>query len=221
MKFSWKKVTGATKAKRKISRKTGIPLTKSGRQRKVGNMLMGGKGCLVTILVPIFLMVLIVSSLSQQEPFPFQLNDLVNKDPASVAKILGKPDKVSRDNYQGTYGKYKIERASYLNENVEIGFIENGARWITIKLESCTDWEQLSKNMKRCQETKSNFKGYSYSRGESTLFMDLGLDKNIKPNFANEHVKRFKDVDGIYEISIFPIKHKIDYILVLSEKKYL
>lgn len=34
--FSWKRALGVTRAKQKISRSIGIPLTKSGRQRKVG-----------------------------------------------------------------------------------------------------------------------------------------------------------------------------------------
>lgn len=41
----WNKVTGVTKAKRKIAKATGIPTTRSGRQRKVGRML----GCSVLI----------------------------------------------------------------------------------------------------------------------------------------------------------------------------
>lgn len=44
--FSWKRATGVTRMKRKISRATGIPLTKSGRQRKLGKILTGG-GCLI------------------------------------------------------------------------------------------------------------------------------------------------------------------------------
>jgi predicted RNA-binding protein len=61
--FSWKRALGVTKAKRRISRATHIPLTKSGRQRKVGKAMMGG-GCLVTaigmISIVIFAVVLIV-----------------------------------------------------------------------------------------------------------------------------------------------------------------
>ncbi len=44
--FSWKRAVGISAAKSRISRQTGIPLTKSGRQRKVGRMLTGG-GCLL------------------------------------------------------------------------------------------------------------------------------------------------------------------------------
>lgn len=218
--FSWKRLTGITGAKQKISRKTGIPLTKSGRQRKIGKMVTGGKGCLVFILAPIIFILLIVSSISQDGPFQFQLMDIVDKDPTQVEKLLGKPNKVTRDDFQGTYGKYKIERASYLNDAIEIGFIDSGARWITIRLEECTEWEQLSKTMKKCKKTTSNFKGYSYSRGTSTLFKDLGLPMNAKPSFSNDYVKRYKNIDGIYEISIFPIIDRMNYVLVLSDKQY-
>lgn len=36
--FSWKRALGITKAKRKISKATGIPTTKAGRQRKLGKL---------------------------------------------------------------------------------------------------------------------------------------------------------------------------------------
>src|SRR3990167_1748830 len=53
--FSWKRLTGVTKIKQKISRATGVPLTKSGRQRKIGGMLYKGKGCLIVIAVVLIL----------------------------------------------------------------------------------------------------------------------------------------------------------------------
>ena len=34
--FSWKRFLGVTAAKRRVSRATGIPWTKSGRERKLG-----------------------------------------------------------------------------------------------------------------------------------------------------------------------------------------
>jgi hypothetical protein len=48
--FSWKRALGVTRAKARLSRKTGIPLTRSGRQRKVGRAVTGG-GCLLTGLM--------------------------------------------------------------------------------------------------------------------------------------------------------------------------
>ena len=38
--FSWKRALGITQAKQQISRKTGIPTTKEGVERKIGNMLL-------------------------------------------------------------------------------------------------------------------------------------------------------------------------------------
>lgn len=54
--FSWKTATGITKMKQNVSRKTGIPTTKSGRQRKVGKAVMGS-GCLIPVLVCFLLLI--------------------------------------------------------------------------------------------------------------------------------------------------------------------
>jgi hypothetical protein len=56
--FSWKRAVGITRAKNKISRATGIPLTKSGRQRKIGKMVTGGSGCVLVLGVGVFLLTL-------------------------------------------------------------------------------------------------------------------------------------------------------------------
>lgn len=40
--FSLKRAVGITAAKQKIARKTGIPLTKGGLERKVGRMVING-----------------------------------------------------------------------------------------------------------------------------------------------------------------------------------
>ncbi len=48
--FSAKRALGVTKAKQKIARTTGIPTTKSGRQRKYGNKMTGGSSCILPIL---------------------------------------------------------------------------------------------------------------------------------------------------------------------------
>ncbi|MDE5874836.1 MAG: hypothetical protein K2H15_04240 [Muribaculaceae bacterium] len=38
--FSWKRALGVTKAKREISRATGIPTTRAGLERKIGNAVI-------------------------------------------------------------------------------------------------------------------------------------------------------------------------------------
>jgi len=57
--WSPKRAFGITKFKQNISRTTGVPLTKSGRQRKIGKAITGG-GCLIQVLVPILLITLII-----------------------------------------------------------------------------------------------------------------------------------------------------------------
>jgi hypothetical protein len=49
--FSWKRFVGISAAKARISRKIGIPLTKSGRDQKIGRMITRG-GCVLVILIP-------------------------------------------------------------------------------------------------------------------------------------------------------------------------
>src|SRR5262249_32258009 len=46
--FSWKRAVGSSAAKARLSRQIGIPLTRSGRQQKLGRMISGG-GCLVAL----------------------------------------------------------------------------------------------------------------------------------------------------------------------------
>lgn len=38
--FSWKRAIGLTQAKQQIARKTGIPMTKQGLERKVGSLII-------------------------------------------------------------------------------------------------------------------------------------------------------------------------------------
>lgn len=45
--FSWKRALGLSSAKGRISRKLGIPLTRSGRQRKIGRAL----GCCIPLAI--------------------------------------------------------------------------------------------------------------------------------------------------------------------------
>ena len=45
--FSWKRAIGLSAAKGKLSRRLGIPLSRSGRQQKIGRAV----GCLVPLLV--------------------------------------------------------------------------------------------------------------------------------------------------------------------------
>ncbi|MHB8335823.1 MAG: hypothetical protein ACYDEE_00200 [Ignavibacteriaceae bacterium] len=52
--FCWRRFVGISGAKAKISRRIGIPLSKSGRYMKVGRIVTRG-GCLVVLLIPIMI----------------------------------------------------------------------------------------------------------------------------------------------------------------------
>ena len=45
--FSWRRALGISQAQARLSRKIGIPLSRSGRQRKVGKMA----GCCIPVLI--------------------------------------------------------------------------------------------------------------------------------------------------------------------------
>jgi hypothetical protein len=48
--FSWQRFLGVTAAKRRVSRATGIPWSRSGRNQKIGRIVTGG-GCLIPVLL--------------------------------------------------------------------------------------------------------------------------------------------------------------------------
>jgi hypothetical protein len=62
--FSWKRAIGLSAARARLSRRIGIPLTRSGRQRKLGKLVSGG-GCLVVlaimIAIPVGLLALLIA----------------------------------------------------------------------------------------------------------------------------------------------------------------
>lgn len=64
--FSWKRFLGVSAAKSQLSRRIGVPLSRSGRQQKLGRLVSGG-GCLVFLCLGALMMaatVLLLVSLS-------------------------------------------------------------------------------------------------------------------------------------------------------------
>ena len=59
--FSWKRALGITKAKQRFARKTGIPTSRAGLQRKVGRAAMGG--CLLYAVLGLAIAVLAIALL--------------------------------------------------------------------------------------------------------------------------------------------------------------
>lgn len=57
--FSWKRFLGVSAAKSQLSRRIGVPLSRSGRQQKLGRLVSGG-GCLMLLSLGALLMAAIV-----------------------------------------------------------------------------------------------------------------------------------------------------------------
>lgn len=55
--FSWKRFTGISAAKSHISRTIGVPLTRSGRQQKIGRMVTGQSGGLLILFMLPFIII--------------------------------------------------------------------------------------------------------------------------------------------------------------------
>jgi hypothetical protein len=68
-----------------------------------------------------------------QEKFLFDLKKVADRPPSDVEKILGKPSKLVDDSFRDSRGNtYPSIRAAYMNESIEITYIEGGARYLTI-----------------------------------------------------------------------------------------
>ena len=56
--FSWKRALGVTRAKQQFARKTGIPTSRAGLERKVGRVMLGG--CLTYVMIPVILITIVL-----------------------------------------------------------------------------------------------------------------------------------------------------------------
>lgn len=132
--FSWKRAVGISKAKSRISRATGIPLTKSGRQRKVGRMVTGGGCCIpVIVLMLVFAFVLGLQNKAQSADinsfrgleFGTELNDFSQ---------YGQPERVEQDHlvYRKIDDKMEIGNAKVTD--IVYGFYKN--RFCTVMIKS-------------------------------------------------------------------------------------
>jgi len=141
-----------------------------------------------------------------QEKLLFDLKKVADRPPSDVEKILGKPSKLVDDSFRDSRGNiYPSIRAAYMNESIEITYIEGGARYLTI-------W---------VQKLSKGYQDYSYPKDGWTLLGDLGLDPNTTADFSNHAATRWRDLPGIYEITIFPTaENKIWHAHVFINRIY-
>ena len=106
----------------------------------------------------------------------------------------------------GTRGStYPAIRATYMNGAVEVTYLEEGARYLTIWI----------------QKLGGKYQDYSYPKDAWTLLGDLGLDRNATADFSNQTVTRWRNLPGLYEINVFAAAGKqIWYVHVLTNRIY-
>jgi len=137
--FSWKRAIGVSAATAWLSRRIGIPLTKSGRQRTLGRMV-SGRG-LVTLLcvaaTPVAVVVLVrahtkvgrANALTQLQKLyecgePFSLTLLPN-------------------------GSFEIRCGAYLHHrgpNVVVGNLEDAVTWLSKWSQKGTPWGRVDRD---------------------------------------------------------------------------
>ena len=141
-----------------------------------------------------------------QERLLFDLKAVADRSAPEVEKILGKPSKVLDDVFRGTRGStYQAIRATYMNNAVEITYLEGGARYLTI-------W---------VQKLSGKYQEYSYPKDGSSLLRDLGLDPNITADISTQATSRWRDLPGIYQINVFPTaENRIGHVRVLANRIY-
>lgn len=133
----------------------------------------------------------------KMESTDIDIKTVINKSQQEIISILGIPDKIEPGEwrYKGTTEWIPGNPKNYYkNGLIEIKFIENKAVRITIN------------------NTESKY--------PEEVLTYLHLNEK-KPSFANEHVFRWSNIDGIYEISAFPAGNgKIFYTYIITEAKY-
>lgn len=140
------------------------------------------------------------------ETLLFDLNRVADKPRSDVEKILGEPSKVVEDSFRGSRGTlYPAIRAAYMKEAIEVTYLEGGARYLSI-------W---------VQKLSERYQDYSYPNDGWTLLGNLGLDRNITADFSNQAITRWRNLPGVYEISVFPTaNNKISRVHVFINRIY-
>lgn len=205
--FSWKRAVGVTRAKQKISRMAGVPLTKSGRQRKIGKMVTGG-GCLLTILfsfIVSFVLVQLITgcSILEKKEFNRQKEEIIKFD-KEYWKIFEENDNETTD----FYGKISM---------LEIPEIPNPDDPVSITIERLTKWiEYDNKAIEINTDRLKSYKEYinKFKSLEIPDLMDNFYLKKIAV-FDKTIELQQNNIDAIYKDLIY-----LDYYKKAAESDF-
>jgi hypothetical protein len=150
----------------------------------------------------------------------FNLKAIADQSPEIVQQILGAPSELQARTFTSRAGKsYPTQRAKYKGETVEITFIDNGARYVTVFLSVCAEYRRLNETTQKCvKERHTGYGWYPYPKAAWTLLGDLSLDGNTTAEFSNQFTTRWQNLSGIHEINVFPLITHIHYAHVLTTR---
>ena len=146
----------------------------------------------------------------------FDLKRVLEQSPETVSQVLREspvlwPD---RDTIPGTLrGKYK-------GGKIEIAYVDEGARLITIYFSRCKLSKPAGAKSSRCLAS-DDFTNYKYQQDIPGFLQAIGLPKTERPSVNNMTVLRWNGASGIYEVSVFPNGlGGISYIHAVSSRYY-
>lgn len=146
----------------------------------------------------------------------FDLKRVVDQNPETVSQVLGESPVLWPDERSGSTtlaGKYKRGK-------IEIGYADEGARFIRIYFSRCKSWRSKGSASRHCIESE-DFTNYRYQQDVPGLLQALGLPKEQRPSISNTSALRWDEIAGIHQVSIIPNGlGGINYINVVSSRVY-
>ena len=199
--FSAKRAIGISAAKSKISRAMGVPLTKSGRQRKIGR----ATGCCIPLAIffstSLFVFFLAVIALSQGEPEYRQITLKSGQQLIGKIKFVGNGAIITMTNGTiKTLPSSQIDtwNATALNEDNEDSIRTENKGGVTIE--------------------KVNLFPDKYV-GQNLVFSKCEVDANLKPSRNPDYFLLSVTKDGFY-VGVSPSDHRITFAVhrTMAEK---
>jgi hypothetical protein len=163
-------------------------------------------GSKMTIWIGLLSIFLALDHPAAQGKVLLDLKRVADKPRQEIEKILGAPSRLVDDVFRSSRGfSYPAVRASYMNDAIEVTYLEGGARYFKIWI----------------QKLGRKYHDYSYPKDAWTLLGDLGLDPTTAADLSNQTVTRWRHLPDLYEINVFATaENQIWYVHVMTSRIY-
>ena len=129
-----------------------------------------------------------------------EIDKQAGKSRQEVKIVLGNPVEVKRE----TLNKVEVVRAEYRDGKIKIAYVDGKAGYITIFLEQCSEFQEVTEEARRCIEYEPVYSDYEFSdTGCKRLFSDMRLENPGEPDFSNWQRKSWNDISGLQEVTVY------------------